>query len=94
MPLLKSISYFRLIAVTACLSAVVAYSSYTPKVAYACAEGGCCVCVSAGVEYSGGDCKGKAECVCMYQNGQCVGCQWVQGSSNCNGPAPEEGPVN
>jgi len=94
MPLLKSISYLRLIAVAACLSAVVAYSTYTPKVVYACAEGGCCACVSNGVEYSGGDCKGKAECVCMYQNQQCVGCQWVQNSANCDGFLPEDPPDN
>lgn len=76
MLILKSISRIRVIAVAACLSAAVVYSSFTPKTAYACEEGGCCVCYSEGKEYSNGDCKGGRECVCNTVPS--CSCSWIQ----------------
>jgi hypothetical protein len=84
MRLLKQTSRVRLIAMVACLSAVAVYWSFNPIPAYACEESGCCTCVSGGVEYSDGDCKGKAECRCTYEGTTCTGCSWLQGSANCN----------
>lgn len=82
MRLRKQFSVVRLIAIAACLSAVAVYWSADPIPVYACL-GDCCVCTSAGVDYSDGDCKGKAECRCTYENQVCTGCSWLQNSVNC-----------
>jgi hypothetical protein len=83
MGLLKSISLLRVTAVAACLAAGIAYSSHTPRIAYACEESGCCTCSAGGSTYSDGACNGTSECRCMYQGTDCIGCQWVNNSANC-----------
>jgi len=80
MLMLKQISRLRFIAVAACLSAVVVYSSFAPQAAYACEEEGCCVCYSGGVSYSAGDCLNKKECVCNTQPS--CSCSWIA-SAGC-----------
>lgn len=83
MRLVKSISLIRVIAITASLAAGIAYSSLTPRIAYACEESGCCNCTSGGTTYSDGACNGTSECRCTYQGTECTGCQWLNNSANC-----------
>lgn len=80
MLILKSISRLRVIAIAACLSAAVVYSSFAPKIVYACEGGDCCVCYDGGQAYSNGACKGNRECVCNTQ--PTCSCSWIQ-SAGC-----------
>ena len=91
MSLPKRISWIRVIAMVSCLFAAGIYLTFAPTTSRA-DPGDCCVCSYGGGEYSNGACRSGNECRCMYQNGQCVGCEWVNNSANCRGVvAFEEG---
>lgn len=77
MSLPREITQMRLLAIALCLLAFSVYITFAPVPVYAascnCSEGN-------------GTCNGRAECVCMFANGVCTNCQWVQGSANCEVP--------
>jgi hypothetical protein len=70
----------RIIATGACLTALVAYSAFSPAVSYAdplCAEGGCaCECKFGGGTYSEGACLNGKSCACIHGDNGCSNCVW------------------
>jgi hypothetical protein len=83
MRIFAPISRVRFIAVAACLSAVVIYSSNTPGPAYAWEETPYCNCNSGDQSYGHGACSGTSECRCSFNGGICLGCDWYDNSDKC-----------
>ncbi len=88
MNLLQKIGWIRLLAMLACLSAMGIYFIFALKSSQA--QEICCYCTYGDAQYSNGACRGTSECRCMYQNGQCIGCDWVNNSANCRVAGFEE----
>ena len=80
MSLPRKTTRMRLMAIVLCLLAFGIYITFAPTRSYANLPGPSGCSCSGG----GGGCSGHAECVCMYANGECTACQWVQNSANCN----------
>ena len=75
------LSLSRIIATFVCLTALVAYSVFSPAVSYAddpmCAEGGCnaCTCQANGT-YSENFCLSGQRCTCTHGDNGCSNCIW------------------
>ena len=77
-PLLKKITWTRVIATSACLTALATYALFAPAPAYSAA----CECKLAGLYYSEGACVGNQSCQCIhFENGACS-CKWLN-DPNC-----------
>ena len=73
-PLLRRITWTRVIATGACLTALATYAVFVPPPSYAV---GACECKFAGVAYTEGACNGNQSCQCMHGDDGCFNCKWL-----------------